>query len=158
MVVRVALDTNVLAYAEGVDHAPGDAAKVALSRALMAGFEQALEKPVLPIQSLAELHRLLIRLGRKSPGAASMAVREWQAGGETVFLGPDGLAAALTLAADHKLQIFDAMILASAVRAGCDLLVSEDMQDGFVWRGLTVTNLFGDKPHPRLRDFIANLP
>jgi predicted nucleic acid-binding protein len=158
MPTRVALDTNVLAYAEGLDHAPGDAAKGALGQALVAGFRRASQRPVLATQALAELHRSLIRIARYSPAQASEAVRSWQATGEMAPLSADGFEAALTLAADHNLRIFDAMIMATAVEASCDLLVSEDMQDGFVWRGLTVTNLFGDQPDPRLRAFVANLP
>ena len=158
MPTRVAFDTNVLAYAEGVGHYPDDAAKVALSRALADGLRQSSQRPILVTQALAELHRLLIRIARYSPARASDAVRSWQALGETAPVSATGFDTALTLAADHKLQIFDALIMAAAVEAGCDLLVSEDMQDGFVWRGLMVTNLFGDKPDPRLGEFIANLP
>jgi len=139
MPTRVALDTNVLAYAEGLDHSPGDAAKGALSLALVAGFGRASQRPVLATQALAELHRLLIRIARYSPARASLAVRSWQTTSETALVSAEGFEAALTLAADHKLQIFDALIMAAAVEARCDLLVSEDMQDGFAWRGLTVT-------------------
>ena len=81
-------------------------------------------------------------------------MRNWQALGETVLIGAGGVEAALTLAADHNLQIFDAVILAAAAEAGCDLLVSEDLQDGFVWHGVTVTNPFGSHPDPRLRAFL----
>jgi len=157
MLARVAFDTNVLAYAEGVDHHPDDAAKIALSRALADGLRLAAQRPILAAQALAELHRLLIRIARYSPARASEVVRTWQDLAETATVSVAGFDAALTLATDHKLQIFDALIISTAVEAGCDLLVSEDMQDGFVWRGLTVTNLYGDKPDPRLRDFITNL-
>ncbi len=36
----------------------------------------------------------------------------------------------LTLAERYNLSIYDAMIVASALLAGCDVLWSEDMQDG----------------------------
>jgi len=32
----------------------------------------------------------------------------------------------------------DTVILAGAAQAGCRLLLSEDVQDGFTWRGVTV--------------------
>ena len=117
MPTRVALDTNVLAYAEGLDHSPGDAAKGALSLALVAGFGRASQRPVLATQALAELHRLLIRIARYSPARASLAVRSWQTTSETALVSAEGFEAALTLAADHKLQIFDALIMAAAVMA-----------------------------------------
>jgi len=156
MPTRIALDTNVLVYAEGINHHPDDAAKVVLSRALADGLRHAAQRPVLVTQALAELHRLLIRIGRYSPARASETVRNWQALGETVLIGAGGFEAALTLAADHNLQIFDALIMAAAAEAGCDLLVSEDLHDGFVWRGVTVTNPFGRHPDPRLRPFLPS--
>ena len=39
---------------------------------------------------------------------------------------------------------------AVAADAGCRLLLSEDLQDGFTWRGVTVVDPFADKPHPLL--------
>ena len=59
---------------------------------------------------------------------------------------------AVDLATEHKLQIFHAIILTASAEAGCRLLLSEDMQDGFVWRGVTVVNPFVAVPHPLLAD------
>lgn len=58
--------------------------------------------------------------------------------------------AATTLAADHGLTIWDAVILAVAAEAECRLLLSEDMQHGFLWRGVTIVNPFAGDPHPLL--------
>ena len=60
------------------------------------------------------------------------------------------VAAALELVATHRLQFWDAAILAAAAEAECQLLLSEDMHDGFVWRGVTVANPFASSPHPLL--------
>ncbi|KAA2237899.1 PIN domain-containing protein [Salinarimonas soli] len=59
---------------------------------------------------------------------------------------------AMHLAGSHGLQIWDAVILATAAGAGCALLLSEDMQDGFVWRGVTIANPFAATVHPLLAD------
>jgi predicted nucleic acid-binding protein len=57
----------------------------------------------------------------------------------TVEVHEDGL----TLAERHNLSIYDAMIVASALGAGCDRLWSEDMQNGLVVAGrLRITNPF----------------
>ena len=49
----------------------------------------------------------------------------------------------LVLAERHGLSIFDAMIAASALQAGCDTLLSEDMQHGAVLdKRLRVVNPF----------------
>jgi predicted nucleic acid-binding protein len=50
----------------------------------------------------------------------------------------------LALAERHGFAVYDAMIVAAGLLAGCDTLLSEDMQDGFVAAGqMTVVNPFG---------------
>ena len=56
----------------------------------------------------------------------------------------------MDLAADHGVSTWDAVILAVSADAGCRLLLSEDMHDGFTWRGVTVTNPFAERCHPLL--------
>jgi predicted nucleic acid-binding protein len=46
----------------------------------------------------------------------------------------------LTYAETHRLSLYEAMIVASAVLAGCSVLYSEDMHNGRVIDGVTVTN------------------
>ena len=49
----------------------------------------------------------------------------------------------LVLAERYKLSIYDSMIAACALRAGCDVLYSEDVHDGLLIEGrLRVTNPF----------------
>ena len=66
--------------------------------------------------------------------------------------------AATTLAADHGLTIWDAMILTVADEAGCRLLLSEDMQHGFTWRGVTIVNPFTSDLYPLLMAAQAPTP
>ena len=42
------------------------------------------------------------------------------------------------------------MILSAASNADCQILLSEDMQDGFTWGGVTIVNPFLEKPNPLL--------
>jgi predicted nucleic acid-binding protein len=49
-------------------------------------------------------------------------------------------AQALALARDHGLSFYDALIVASALEAGCDTLYSEDLQDGRRFPGLTIVD------------------
>lgn len=60
------------------------------------------------------------------------------------------MVSAADLASDHGLAIWDSVVLASAADAGCRLLLSEDLQDGFTWRGVTVANPFALVLHPLL--------
>jgi len=50
--------------------------------------------------------------------------------------------AALAIAARYGYGIYDALILAAALETGCNLLLSEDMQDGQQIEGLTIRNPF----------------
>jgi predicted nucleic acid-binding protein len=50
--------------------------------------------------------------------------------------------AALEIAAKHGYNIYDALILAAALSAGCDTLYSEDMQDGRKMGPMTIRNPF----------------
>jgi predicted nucleic acid-binding protein len=51
-------------------------------------------------------------------------------------------AEAMKLARDQGLALYDALIVAAAMGAGCDTLWSEDMQHGRVIGGLTIRNSF----------------
>ncbi|WP_027545250.1 PIN domain-containing protein [Bradyrhizobium sp. WSM2254] len=50
--------------------------------------------------------------------------------------------AALALVQNDGLAFYDALIVAAAIEAGCDILYSEDMQHGRSIGGLTIVNPF----------------
>jgi predicted nucleic acid-binding protein len=55
--------------------------------------------------------------------------------------------AALTLARDHGLSFYDALIVASAIEAGCDTLFSEDLQHKRRFGQVVIVNPFlGNTP------------
>lgn len=56
----------------------------------------------------------------------------------------DTHASAIAIARDHGLSFFDALIVSSALEAGCDRLYSEDLQDGRRFPGLTIVNPFAN--------------
>ena len=60
------------------------------------------------------------------------------------------LLSAMDLVAAHQLSTWDATILAAAADARCRLLLSEDLQEGFTWSGVTVVNPFARTPHALL--------
>ena len=51
-------------------------------------------------------------------------------------------AGGVALAREHGLSFYDALIVASAIEAGCDTLYSEDMQHGRSIGGLAIVNPF----------------
>lgn len=49
---------------------------------------------------------------------------------------------------------WDALILAVAAENHCRLLLSEDFQNGFTWRGVTVVNPFVEPRSPLLAGWL----
>ncbi|NNM70934.1 PIN domain-containing protein [Enterovirga sp. DB1703] len=110
----------------------------------------------MPAQVLAEAYRVLCRKGRLKRVDARERIGEYEDAAEVAPTLQSTLSAALDLATTHRLQIFDAIILAASAEAGCRMLLTENMQDGFVWRGVTVVNPFAATPHPLLADLLRH--
>jgi predicted nucleic acid-binding protein len=147
--VRIGLDTNVLVYAEGVN---GEERRDTIDRLIerIGGSHI-----VVPVQALAELHYVLVRKARRSRADAGQSISNWLSGYETAETTPETIEEAIALSALHQLQIFDAVILSASMQAGCVMLLSEDMQDGFQWRGCTVVNPFAAELNPLLRNLLS---
>lgn len=64
--------------------------------------------------------------------------------------------AAIDLAIDHGFQIWDALIMAVAAENSCRMVLSEDLQAGFIWRGLTVINPFALPSSPLLPNILED--
>jgi len=146
--MNVALDSNVLAYAEGVNGAASREAALRLIERLPP------ESTLVPVQALGELFNVLVKKARRSRADATAAVLSWGDAFPLIDSSNDVMLAATSLTHTHTLGIWDAVILSAAADARCRLLLSEDLQDGFTWSGVTVTNPFGKSPHPLLRALI----
>ncbi|MDN5870160.1 MAG: PIN domain-containing protein [Nitrococcus sp.] len=149
--MRLALDTNVLAYAEGVN--AGERREIALD--LVRRLPQAIV--ALPVQVLGELFNVLVRKAGWSRGDARDALLTWRDSYPVIETSPKVTLTAADLATHYRLGIWDALILSAASEAGCRLLLSEDMQDGFTWGGVTVANPFAASRHPLLEDALARV-
>ncbi len=146
--MRAALDTNVLAYAEGVNSAKDKDAALAVVALLSP------ETAMLPVQALGELFAVLVRKAGRSPIEARTAILSWCDAFPLIPTTPSVMLRATDLATDHQFAIWDAVMLSAAVEAGCRLLLSEDMQDGFTWGGTTVVNPFASAPHPQFASLL----
>lgn len=146
--MRIALDTNFLAYAEGVN----DSERRNAALDLVGRLPQ--RDVVVPVQVLGELFHVLVRKARRSAAAARAAVLGWRDAFVVAESSPEVLLSAMDLAADHQLTIWDAVILSAAAESGCRLLLSEDLQDGFTWRGVSVIHPFGAQRHPLLEGLL----
>ena len=141
--MRIALDTNVLVYAEGVNDAARRSTVVALLRRLPP------ENVHLPVQAVAELFHVLVTKAAVAPADAKDAVLRWCDQYSLVDTSEAVLLSAKELSSHYRLRTWDAIIMAAAASAGCRLLLSEDLQDGFTWNGVTVVNPFLKMP-PKL--------
>ena len=110
---------------------------------------------VLPVQTLGELFNVLVRRAKRRPARARAAVLSWRDAYPMVETSATVMVSATDLAADHGLTIWDSVVLAASAEAECRLLLSEDLPDGFTWRGVTVTNPFAAKLHPLLAALLA---
>lgn len=142
--MRLALDTNVLAYAEGVNGAEKRDVALDLVRRLPQSAV------VVPVQVLGELFNVLVRKAGRSKPEAREALLGWRDTFPVAATSPEVMLAAADLAADHGLGIWDAVILSVASQSGCRLLLSEDLQDGFTWGGVTIANPFRLQRHALL--------
>jgi predicted nucleic acid-binding protein len=127
--VSAFFDTNILVYAQQTG------AKADRARALLAGGGK------LSVQVLNEF----TAVSRRKQG------KEWREIGEAISdvlalvepplaLTLDLHVAARALAEDHRLSFYDALIVASAIEAGCNVLYSEDMQHGRTIGALAIAN------------------
>lgn len=141
---QVSIDSNILLYAEGV----GDARRQSLARDCLARFK--LENLRITSQVLGEFFSVAYRKGDFSRDEAREMVMAWQDAVLTLSTSTNAFQAALDLSARHKLQIWDAIIVATSKEHGCKALLSEDMQDGFSWQGIEVINPFAPDAAARL--------
>ena len=147
--MMVALDTNVLAYAEGLNG--GEKRTEALE--LLEQLPPA--STLIPLQALGELFSVLVRKARRSRDDARAAVMSWGDTFPLIETSSSVILIAGDLAVAHQLGFWDAVILSAAADARCRLLLSEDLQDGFTWSGVTVVNPFSSQRHTLLDAFLA---
>ena len=109
--MRIALDTNILVYAEGLN----DVTRKAQARELLSRLARA--DVILPVQAAGELFRVLVRKARRSPGDARLAVEGWQELFGSEPTSPSAFASAMALSSGHALDIWDATIVAVTAEA-----------------------------------------
>lgn len=102
------------------------------------------------------MSNVLIHKAGRSRSAAGAAVLSWGDAFPLIGSSGDVLLAAADLSHVHRLGIWDAQVLSAAADARCRLLLSEDLQEGFTWRGVTVTNPFAAGQHPLLAALVGH--
>lgn len=125
------LDTNILVYAQQTGP------KAIISQDLIA------QGGKISVQVLNELTNVLRKKDNRSWRDIELVLDDVDNALEpAVPLTAATSRAALTLARDHGFSFYDALIIAAAIDAGCDILYSEDLQHGRSISGLAIVNPF----------------
>jgi len=147
--MRAALDTNLLVYAEGF----GDERRVDTTRQLLDRLSEA--DLVIPLQCLGELFRVLTgKAGRPAPQAQE-AVLGWMDAYPVLDSNAAAWRGAMDLCVAHQLGSWDALVLNVAAEGGARLLLTEDLQTGFSWRGVQVVNPLTEAVDPLLAQLLG---
>jgi predicted nucleic acid-binding protein len=135
-VTRVFFDTNVLVYAEDT----GAGAKRDRSRQLILAAVAA-NTAVLSTQVLMEFYNVAVRRLKMRPELALERTRDYS---QLHVVAPDTplVLAALELCQRGSLSHWDALVVSAAAAGGCQVLYTEDLQDGRVFEGVRVVNPF----------------
>ena len=125
------LDTNLLVYAQ-----TGDPKGETARQAILAGG-------VISVQVVNEFTVVLRRTFRLDWHAVAGAVADLRTALDPVRpVGIDTWIAAVALARQRRFGFHDSLILASALEAGCDTLLTDTLQAGHRIDGLAIVNPF----------------
>ena len=127
-------DTNVLLYLLSADAAKADRAE-----------ELLVQGGHISVQVLNEFAAIAIRKLKMSHAEVRETLAPIRAVCTVNSLGEDDHELGMQLAERYRLSVYDAMIVASALAAGCKTLLSEDLQNGqLIDRELRIYNPFVD--------------
>jgi predicted nucleic acid-binding protein len=145
---RVALDSNILIYAELEPDSDKGTRAIDLILAVA-------RDGVIPVQVLGEYLRFV---QRRLPNAFEQAVRQASLYG-AAFLTPPTTSAVMDMAAalarEHRMQLWDCVVCAAAAQAGAKVLMTEDMQDRHMLAGLQLINPFIEANSSRIDALLA---
>ena len=133
----ISIDTNVLVYAKAAR------ADDRVSRALdLSARAMRATTSILLLRSLTEFSNVAIRKARIPANAVKTIIEAWLAVLPVQSADDSDLVLALDVLHGHRLPFWDAMLWASAQRAGVKHMLSEAFQDGFELHDVTFINPF----------------
>ncbi|MFT3969598.1 MAG: PIN domain-containing protein [Micropruina sp.] len=132
---EVFLDTNVLVYAFDT----ADREKQARALAVLAQHPDATISTQVLLEWFAAVTR---KLTPPMPPATAQKSLESLAKLSVATTDAELVVRAAQTSVEHQLSIWDAMVIEAAAIAGCRVLLSEDLNNGQVIRGIRVQNPF----------------
>jgi len=145
----ISLDANVLIYSADIDAG----SRYVAAKEIMVAANRG--NTALTEQSLFEFFHASTRKGKMSAQDATSVVRELARNFSLLLPYPTVIEDTFALIGRHHLSIWDARMLAVCAAYGCDHLLSEDLQDGAQYGGVTVVNPFDVKNTPLVDRLLA---
>jgi predicted nucleic acid-binding protein len=135
---RTFLDSNILVYS--VDESPAEKAKHERAVELLSAQPESL---VVSTQVLQEFYVVTTRK-LKNPLSEEAAARAVRGIAKLDVVGVDVplVLSAVDASRTARLSLWDALIIEAASRAGCERVLSEDLNAGQVIRGVRIENPF----------------
>lgn len=130
-------DTNVLVYAATRQ----DMAKKNVARALIGHALEVNHDGVITVQIMTEF----INVMQTRFKAAAKEIDEWVSQFYPLLateVTMDVVRNAMHVKEEYGIQYYDALVVSAAEKLGCHEIVSEDLNDGQIYRGMKVINPF----------------
>lgn len=137
---RFTFDTNILFYASDTDAGPKH------ERALLLTERAIRHDCILTLQSLAELANALLKKRAATAENVKQICESYRRSFPVVVSSEADLDEAMRAHTSYNTPLWDAMLWATARRAGCTLLLTEDFQDGRNLEGVIIRNPFALSP------------
>jgi len=147
--MRFSIDSNILIYA-AVEHG-GPKHRAALDILRLAEGRDC----VVTLQALGEAFRIMTAKYAVPATEAAKTVHDWRSVMDIVDADEACLVDAMDAVIGHQRSFWDAMMWATAKRAGCQLLLSEDGSDGQTLGGVTTVNPFISPRAPLLLEALG---
>jgi len=130
---KISLDTNVLIYNHGVN----GGTKQLIADSLLDNV------PVISTQVISEYLNVIKRISKMNKSDLLKICAEWLEYCQVQPVSLSTIKLAHHLVQRYDFQLFDSIIVASALEAECDILYSEDLHHGLIVENkLTILNPF----------------
>lgn len=133
------IDTNILVYL--VDRQSDYKREVA--KKIIASSLRNPEDYLISSQTLAEFSNVCLRKFKMAPSVVMEYLGFFNAL-RSVSYDVATISRALEIKNEYQLQFYDSLLLATAEANGCDMFLSEDLNNGQFYCGMTAINPFGN--------------
>lgn len=138
MSVKEFVDTNILVYAHDLD--------AGMKREVAAARIKELWQTGMGVISIQVMQEFYVNVTRKIARPLALPVAreliEAYSAWQTESPSPQDVLWASEIQERHQISFWDAMIVATAITGGADLILSEDLNDGQLISGIRIENPF----------------